>query len=85
MTRHVEVLNPPDGGSRFLTRKRAESLVASRDARWNDPIARTAIWFKATPTVLAERESRRLHREGAVVVWKPKESAGAIVMQLVRR
>jgi len=38
----IAVLNPPPSGARFVTLKKAERLVADRNARWN--ANKTGIW-----------------------------------------
>lgn len=79
----ILVLNPPLGGSRFLTRKRAEKLVADRNARWN--ANKTGIWFKRTPATIEHFRKQAESNEGSSVEWRPKDSAGTTVMQLVAR
>jgi len=83
--RGVIVLNPPEGGRRYVTLARAYALVQSREARWNDPVTRDAIFFRTTPAMLAQGEAQRMAREASTVKeWKVKPSGGAWVWQLKR-
>ena len=77
------MLNPPHAGCRFVSDRKAERLVLARDARWNAD--RTAIWFKRTAATLEHFKNQAASKEGAAVVWKPRDSGGATVMQLVRK
>jgi len=81
--RGVIVLNPPPGGRRYVTLARAYALVQSREARWNDPVTRDAIFFRTTPAMLAEGEAQRMARDSGPRKWKVVYSAGHAVLQLV--